>query len=458
VEIIEFLAEDIPYTLLEMYEAPGEMSLVRHTAADEMWTLPGFDHSDPAQATPTDAESETVSASVPEAVPLPLTVGPAETLAALLRPPRPRTPDSSEVEVEVGGPDRTPGAPYRLPSHAELRRLLGVDAAGELDRDDLLPAASWFALVLDRLVALGAVRRAADRADLTPMGRIMVRSGFILAGGAAPTLRAVAEATPRRLLEHLLSWSRHTRLDALNTWLGGRDESAWRELLATAAAGPRSLRGFFELLGVWSYVNPERLSAGVKADRPELPCPLEEPEAEKALQAALHQAVDDPITGAYAAEALRLRGQVPAEPPLRSVAVLLLDRLAHLTRVDDLEDGDGGDGGDAGDARPEARHGSSLCATFDEAAADWPGGADDLLRLFGETVAALGGPAQTGIDVIEMLSEAHPQPAVARAARTVLRHLQLLRERTSTPPARRRASGGRRPPKGRSASSRKDRR
>src|SRR5215468_6782691 len=149
------------------------------------------------------------------------------------------------------------------------------------------------------------------------------------------------------------------------------------------------------------------------AEWPRLPAPLEGPDAEQGLQAALHEAVPDPVIGAYAAEALRLRGVPSADPSRSARAVLLLDRLQLLIYAEPLLDLHEDD--DAGAGQQREPPGTALCAAFDAAAADWPGGPGGLLR----ELAAVSSP--TDADTFDLIGNAHPDSVVAASARAARR-------------------------------------
>jgi len=397
------LAEDLPNTLLQLYAHSDPESLARLAAVRQGWALP---------RRVDDAHPEDRAA-------------PAVALAVRLRPPRPRRTHLDRAAPPAPGTEPGSGADdtlgsegaggsddaveYRLPPEHELQRLLGFDDIDDEERAELLDHAYWQALLLDRLDALGVVCRNADRVELTTLGKALLRAVLLPAGFEAPTIGGVAAADADTLLRPMPSWPRRVRLDAMLTWLRARQDTdtTWKELMQAAAAGPRYHRGeLFELLGVWSYLDPARYPA----ERPRLPAPLECPDAEQGLQAALREAVPDPVIGAYAAEALRLRG-VPSAAPSRSArAVLLLDRLRLLSYAESLLDLHEDDDADAGQQREPP--GTALCAAFDAVAADWPGGPGSLLR----ELAAVSSPADA--DTFDLIGHAHPEPVVAAAART----------------------------------------
>jgi hypothetical protein len=231
---------------------------------------------------------------------------------------------------------------------------------------------------------------------------------LLQAGFEAPTSRSLAASSAGHLLWGMVCWSSRVGLSALRTWLRGRQDTdtGWKELLQAAAAGPYSRRlRLFALLGVRSPLDP----AQQPAEPARLPAPLERPEAEQSLVAALHEAVPDPVVGAYAAEALRLRGVPTAEPPRSARAVLLLDHFEPLRFAEHRLGRHAAE--DAGPGQQRQPRGTALCAAFDAAAADWPGGPGDLLRQ----LAAVSQP--TDADIFDLLGQAHPAPLVAAAAR-----------------------------------------
>jgi hypothetical protein len=399
-ETLATLARDLPDTLLRLCTFPDPESLARLVAVQEGWALP-------KRVDDIHPEDRAV---------------PAMALAARLRPPRPRRTHPSQAAVAAGtdpgsgavepvdSVDSAEPVEYRLPPEPELQRLLGFDDIDDEERADLLDQAYWQALLLDRLDALGVLRRDADRVELSTLGKTLLRAVLLLAGFEAPTAGSLAAADADTLLRRMPSWSRPVQLDALTTWLQARQhtDTAWKEMVQAAAAGPRHHRGvIFELLGVWSYLDPTRYPT----ERPRLPVPLAGPDAEQQLLAALREAVPDPVIGAYAAEALRLRGVPSAEPGRPARAVLLLDRLQLLCYAESRPVHEDGEGDDASAGRRRERPGTALCAAFDAAAADWPGGPGDLLR----ELAAVSEPADA--DTFDLIGHAHPDIVVAAAAR-----------------------------------------
>jgi hypothetical protein len=330
---------------------------------------------------------------------------PAAALDTRLRPPRPRrlhpddAPPAPAFETDPGpgsgAVEPADSLEYRLPPSHELAWLLGADDLDDHDRAALLGVAYWQALLLDRLDALGVVRRDGDRVELTTLGRTLMRAVLLQAGFAVPTYRGVAAGDADTLLTGMASWPNRVGLEALHAWLQARQDTdtGWKELLQATAAGPRDHRQvIFGLLGVWSPPG----QATHPAKDPRLPVPLERPEAEQSLVAALHQAVPDPVVGAYAAEALRLRAvppadPPPADPPRSAQAVQLLDRLRPLRYAVNRLDHHVNE--DAGPGLQRQPPGTALCAAFDAAAADWPGGPGGLLR----ELAAVSEPTDAAI-------------------------------------------------------------
>src|SRR5262249_5245897 len=152
-----------------------------------------------------------------------------------LRPPRPRRlhPDDAPPTLAVEtGTEPGSGAvgsddslEYRLPPNHELAWLLGVHNLDDNDRAALLELAYWQALLLDRLDALGVLRRDGDRVELTALGRTLLRAVLLQAGFAAPTYRGVAEGGADTLLTGMASWSNRVGLDALHAWLQARQDA-----------------------------------------------------------------------------------------------------------------------------------------------------------------------------------------------------------------------------------------
>jgi hypothetical protein len=401
-EILAALAADLPDMLFQLYSTAQPESLARYVAVFRDWMLPW-------QAE--DADPEDCAA-------------PASSLDARLRRPRPRVThldaaqlaaaSETDTQANTSGMDQDGSVEYRLPPDHELHRLLGLDNISDHGKAQLLELAYWQALLLDRLDALGVLRRNADRVELTMLGRTLLRAVLLQAGFEVPTDSDLAASDADTLLRAMPSWPSRAGLSALRTWLQAREDTdtGWTELLQAAAAGPRNHRlELFALLGVRSPLDP----ADHQAEPPRLPAPLERPEAERSLVAALHEAVPDPVIGAYAAQALRLREIVPAEPSRPADAVLLLDRFVFLGFADYWpgrhEDEDDGTGTGTGTGQQRQPHGIALCAAFDAAAAGWPGGPGDLLRQ----LAAASQPIDAHI--FDLLGQAHPAPLVAAAAR-----------------------------------------
>jgi hypothetical protein len=390
-EILAVLAGDMPDMLFDLYSAAEPGSLARHAAVFHDWMLPWqAENAEPADR-----------------------VAPTASLDARLRPPRrsvarpDAAPPAIGSEAGTGATDPVDPVEYRLPPNQELERLLGVEGIDDDDRAQLLELAYWQALLLDRLDALGVLRRNADRVELTTLGRTLLRVVLLQVGFAAPTDSGLAASGADPLLKGMACWSSRVGLGALQSWLQARQDTdtRWKELLQAAAAGPPGHRqALFGVLGVWSLLDPEHHPAE-QPGRP--PAPLERPEAEQCLVAALHEAVPDPVIGAYAAEALRLRGVLPAEPPRSARAVLLLDRFRPLTLAEYRPGRHGAEDTGTQQRRP---HGTALCAAFDAAAANWPAGPGDLLR----ELAAVSQP--TDADIFDLIGQAHPAPLVAAAA------------------------------------------
>jgi hypothetical protein len=89
--------------------------------------------------------------------------------------------------------------------------------------------------------------------------------------------------------------------------------------------------------------------------------------------------------------------------------VLLLDRLDHLRFAEYRLGRHAAEGGGTGQLSQPP--GTALCAAFDAAVAEWPAGPGDLLR----ELAAVSQP--TDADIFDLISQAHPAPLVAVAAR-----------------------------------------
>jgi hypothetical protein len=465
VATVESLVEDLPFTLISMYEeADVPASLARMAAIDQMWRIGDLTDEAARPATPSVVPAEPTA-------PAPMA---PDVLAAQLRPPGSgagKPADDDQIELDLGI-DSAADSDYRLPSDAELERLLGITDVDAEDRAELLDVAPWQALVLDRLAALGVLRRDGDRVELTRLGRPLLRLAFLMAGGHAPTVGELAAVDAATMLTWMFPWSSRAQVDGLLRWADahGGAADAWLDMLAASAREHRRI--LFELLGVRPDDGlPLRpVPARVRArETPPPYSPLPSPEAESALREALAEAVHDPVVGAYAAEALRLRGQPSAAaPPPPARAVLLYDRLISVDLYaasrrllgwdeEDLDWGEGEEGpadtadtaefGDpGGGAKPDG--GALLCAEFDRAAADWPGGARALIRQLAATTDA--GP----VGILKTIADSHPDPVVARAARTAA---TAPDSPTSHPRRRAKSASGGRKQSGRSSSKKRRR-
>ncbi|MFD3530309.1 hypothetical protein [Streptomyces sp. NPDC058664] len=242
-------------------------------------------------------------------------------------------PDLEDLPVPVPA-EASDG--YELPPLPELVRLLGTTGLTEADRAGLDGPARDLAAVLDRLAATGLVFRAGDAFGLTPRGADTVRYLLRVRGVAAPRAAEVREWAAPDLVAAAAGWAGCVATRVLADWLHARGDTAdaWSELLAalgTVHAGTSdaaAVRGLFAAL-------------------------------DTAPPDALRGALRDPVIGAYAHQALRLRGE-----PSDLVQVGTSARALYV--LDALP---------AKKGPLEARR-----TAFDTAAAAWPGGSAALVR------------------------------------------------------------------------------
>ena len=414
-ETLRCLIEDLPYTLIRMFEdTTAPVSLARLAAEVQSWRLrPVAMDAEPAQTTP--------------AAPRPADRG---VLAAQLRPPRtPGSDDDDHLDVQFDD-DARPSVQvdldYQLPPDGELERLLGVRDIDDDDRVELLDIAVRQALIFDRLAALGVLRRDGDRAELTRPGRALLRLAFVLAGGDAPSTEDLAAVDAAQMLSWMRQWPHHARIAGLTAWLDAHDgtDTAWRDVLTASDREPD--RGVFVLLGVEPAAGPAR-----HRSRPAtLPAPLPDPQAETTLIRSLETLVPDPVIGAYAAEALRRRGQPAAEPPWPARAVLLCDHLRSLILADHSRhllggpDDEPAEPDESGSGQRQPVGAAAVCTEFDRAASGWPGGARELVRH----LAAAASPGSR--DVLRTLAN-HPDATIGQASRAA------VHTRSPSPPGQR---------------------
>ncbi|MFD3724117.1 hypothetical protein [Streptomyces sp. NPDC058671] len=248
-------------------------------------------------------------------------------------------PDLEDGPVPV--PADAPDA-YALPPLPELVRLLGATGLTEADRAGLEGPARELAAVLDRLAATGLVFRAGDAFGLTPRGAGAVRYLLRVRGIAAPGAADARGWAARELVAAAAGWPRSVSARVLADWLHARGDTAdaWSQLLSalgTVHAGTSdaaAIRGLFAALDT-ATAPPE----------------------------ALRGALRDPVIGAYAHQALRLRGE-----PSDLVQVGTSARALYV--LDALP---------AKKGPLEARR-----TAFDTAAAAWPGGSAALVRAMRE--------------------------------------------------------------------------
>ncbi|GAA3081437.1 hypothetical protein GCM10017562_58440 [Streptomyces roseofulvus] len=247
------------------------------------------------------------------------------------------TVDPALEDVPVPVPEGATGD-YVTPPVPELVRLLGSAGITEDDRARLDGPARDLAAVADRLAATGLVLRSGDAFGLTPRGAATVRYLLRVRRIAAPTAAEAAAWTAKELVTAAAQWPHPAAARVLADWLHARGETAdaWSELLAALgavhahASEGAAVRALFGLL-----------------------------DTAAAPPSALRGALRDPVVGAYALDALRVRGEdaEPLQVPVSSRALRVLDRLP--AKKGPLE---------------------SRRAAFDAAAADWPGGSAALVE------------------------------------------------------------------------------
>jgi hypothetical protein len=118
--------------------------------------------------------------------------------------------------------------PYQLPAVPVLSQLTGIPGLTEENRDELEPAASRLASVVDRLAGLGITTRAGDAIALTPLGSAPLRDALIL-GTAELDEKAAASF---QTWDEVLSWDARQLAGAGN----------WRRLPADGVDVPASAR------------------------------------------------------------------------------------------------------------------------------------------------------------------------------------------------------------------------
>jgi len=298
--------------------------------------------------------------------------------------PSPEAVAAPDVSVTAAGP-------YQLPAVPVLSQLTGIPGLTEEDREELEPAASRLACVVDRLAGLGITTRAGDAIALTPLGSALLRDALIL--GTTELDEKAAASFPAR--DEVLSWDARQLAGAVGNW----PEAAARQVLRDWLAA-RGADGWETLLTALS-VPP---SDDVSLAGPHL---LRLLDLDAAPVEVLRGAVPDRIIGAFAERALRLRG-LPAggaDVPASARAVLLAGELQEVSRAALLAHRmTGADPGSGPWLPPE------LQAAVDHAADGWPGGAAAL-------VTAIAGAAPGTFALLAGPLSQHPDPAVAHAAR-----------------------------------------
>ncbi len=298
------------------------------------------------------------------------------------------------VSREAGAaPDVSGSAagPYQLPAAPVLSQLTGIPGLTEEDREELEPAASRLARVVDRLAGLGITTRAGDAIALTSLGSALVRDALILgtreldekAAASFPTRDEVLSWDARQLAGAVGNWPEVAARQVLRDWLAARGAVGWETLLPALSAQP----------------SDDVALAGTHL--------LRLLDLDAAPVEVLRGAVSDRVAGAFAERALRLRG-LPvgdAEVPASARAVLIADELQEVSRAallaHRMTDADPGSGPWL---TPE------LQAAVDHAADGWPGGAAAL-------VTAIAGAAPGTFGLLAGPLSQHPDPVVAHAAR-----------------------------------------
>ncbi|SNQ51413.1 conserved hypothetical protein [Frankia canadensis] len=386
-ELLATLVRELPFLLIRMVgEIHVSYSLARLAAEHLAWRLP---------LNPPNQGPATMSADGPSAD--------AGVLRSQLR-----LPDADGTRGNLA---------YQLPSDAELARLIGLPNLEEEDRAELLDVAGTQAVLVDRCAALGVMRREDDRIALTPLGVALLRTALVMAGGEAPTTADLAVVGSDTVVGWLEHWPPHAHEAGVLAWVnahgGGAD--AWQAILAASAG--RSNHGVLGLLGAVQAAAP---GAPVQPEPGPALLSLSDPQDEAPLLTALATFVDHPVIGAYTVAVLRQRGQIVADPPLSARAVVIGDHLSSLlaeARMRAIADELNAVQGLAADAprREPSESGSPkpvgvelVCAAFDQAALDWPGGPQNLVRhLVATDVLYL-------MEVLRVLGEHHPDQAIAR--------------------------------------------
>lgn len=299
----------------------------------------------------------------------------------ILPPEEAAAPDVSAV---VAGP-------YQLPAVPVLSQLTGIPGLTEEDREELEPAASRLACIVDRLARLGITTRAGDAIALTPLGSALVRDALIL--GTAELDEKAAASFPTR--DEVLSWDARQLADAVGNWPEATARQVLRDWLAARGAS-----GWEALLPALSELPSDDMARAA----PDL---LRLLDLDAAPVKVLRGAVSDRIIGAFAERALRLRG-LPvgdADVPASARAVLIADELQEVSRAAFLAHRmTSADPGSDSWLSPE------LQGAFDHGADGWPGGAAAL-------VTAIAGAAPVAFALLAGPLSQHPDPAVAHAAR-----------------------------------------
>jgi hypothetical protein len=163
--------------------------------------------------------------------------------------------DDKTVTVLTSGQDRPlitrdpiPSAdgPSRLRAIPVLSELTGLPGLTEEDREELQPAASRLAAVIDRLAPLGITTRTGDAVALTPLGSALLRDALILGTAEAdnttsasfPTQDEVLSWDARQLADAAGNWPPAAARRVLCDWLAARGPAGWETLLPAQSAEP----------------------------------------------------------------------------------------------------------------------------------------------------------------------------------------------------------------------------
>ncbi|MFE3761231.1 hypothetical protein ACFXPI_05630 [Streptomyces sp. NPDC059104] len=224
-----------------------------------------------------------------------------------------------------------------------------------------------------------------------PLGSALVREALLLGlGGEAadvfPSWAQMLAWDAERLVTAALHWPKPAARRTLGGWIAARGTDGWTALFEVAAVGPQEERaGRRALLGVLD-------ATAVPGE-------------------ALHALLGDPVLGGWAEHTLHARGHAPVTSavPLSARAVHLVDELEAVCLAASLDHRM-----TAGPDEEEPDLFADLHATFDKAAASWPGGAPALL-----TALAAADP-HASASLMRQFSH-HPDRATSERARRAWR-------------------------------------